>query len=211
MSLLDRFKIEFWKFFAFFYRLLLQWRGLKVGKDCFIDGMPIFRRVKGSRVTLGDQVTLISIPRHNPLLTHPVTLKTITPHAVLEIKAHAGISGAKLVCCNRITVGEYTIIGPDTLIYDSEGHHYSPETGWISRRVRTGNPITIGSKCFIGTRCIILSGVTIGDNCVIAAGSVITHDVPSGYKASGNPATLTPLPKVLGGVGRRPKKTSEKC
>jgi len=211
MTPLVRFKITVWKFIALFYRLLLQCRGLKVGKDCFIDGMPIFRRVKGSRVTLGNQVTLISTPRHNSLLNQPVTLRTLTPQAILEIKSHVGISGAKLVCCNRITVGEYTIIGPDTLIYDSEGHHYLPETGWRTRRVRTGNPITIGSKCFIGTRCIILSGVTIGDNCVIAAGSVISHDVPSGYKASGNPATLTPLPKVLGGVGRRPEKASEKC
>lgn len=44
---------------------------------------------------------------------------------------------------------------------------------------------------------IILKGVTIGDNCVIAAGSVITKDVPAGHLAQGNPATYTPLPERL--------------
>lgn len=207
MTLFVRFKIAVWKFIGAILRLSLRLRGLETGVNCFLDGKPVFRRSRGSCIVLGDHVTLISTARHNPLINHPVTLKTIAPKAVLSIGSHVGISGSKLICCNRITVGNYTIIGPDTLLYDSEGHIYTPEMGWQGRSVRTGRPITIGEKCFIGTRCTILSGVTIGDRCVIAAGSVVTQDVPSGYRASGNPATLTPLPKVLGGVGRRQKKS----
>ena len=48
-------------------------------------------------------------------------------------------------------------------------------------------------------RCIILKGVTIGDDCVIAAGTLVNRDIPSGHLAIGNPATITPLPERLGG------------
>lgn len=188
------------------HKLFLRRKGFAFGAGCFVDGAPDIRTTKGSKIILKDNVTLISNPRHNPLLEHPMTFRTLTPDAIIELQSNCGISGSRLVCCNRITIGEYTIIGPGTLIYDSEGHSYDKKIGWSGRSVRTGRPISIGNKCFIGARCIILSGVTIGDNCVIAAGSVITQDIPAGHKASGNPATITPLPKILGGVGKKARK-----
>ena len=48
----------------------------------------------------------------------------------------------------------------------------------------------IGSYCFVGARSIILPGVTIGDHCVVAAGSVVTHDVPAHSMVAGNPAKV---------------------
>lgn len=193
------------RLFFFLCKFLTQIKGASIGKGCIINKLPYIRRCRGSQIILGDYVTMTSNKRHNPLLQHRVELRTLTPQAVIEMKPHSGISGVSLVCCARITIGEYTIVGPGTLIYDSEGHDYSPETGWSSRKLRTGRPITIGSKCFIGSHCIILSGVNIGDNCVIAAGTVVTQDIPAGHKAYGNPAIYEPLPKILGGVGRRKK------
>lgn len=175
------------------------------GKGCFILGKPTAKLCRGSRINVGDHVTLISHPRFNPLVESPIAFRTLESSAVIELAPHVGISGCRLVCCNRISIGEYTIIGPGTLIYDSEGHSYSPETGWQGRSARSGRPITIGKKCFIGARCIILSGVSIGDNCVISAGTVVTRDIPAGHKASGNPAAFVPLPKLLGGPGRQKK------
>lgn len=204
--MISRFKICILKCISFFRTLSLKWQGISLGKKCFIDGKPYVRLTQGSSVRIGDNVTLISDRRHNPLLEQPVSFRTLSKEAVIELADNVGISGSNLVCCNRISIGEYTIVGPGTLIYDSEGHDYSPEVGWSQRKVRTGRPISIGSKCFIGGRCMIMSGVTIGDNCVISAGTVITQDVPAGHKASGNPATYEPLPKILGGVGRRKKK-----
>jgi maltose O-acetyltransferase len=51
-------------------------------------------------------------------------------------------------------------------------------------------PVRIGKNVWITTRCIILPGVTIGDNCVIGAGSVVTKDVPSNSMVGGNPARV---------------------
>lgn len=48
----------------------------------------------------------------------------------------------------------------------------------------------IGGNCFIGTRAIVLPGVTIGDNCIVAAGAVVNADVPSGSVVVGNPARI---------------------
>lgn len=206
--MITRIKIAILKLISQFYKLILRKHGISFGKNCFIDGMPYVKTAKGSRISLGNNVTLISNQKHNPLLEHPVSFRTLTPEARIELADNSGISGSSIVCCNHISIGEYTIIGPGTLIYDSEGHDYSPEVGWSQRKVRTGRPVRIGAKCFIGARCMIMSGVTIGNNCVVAAGSVVTQDIPAGHKASGNPATCVPLPKILGGAGRKRKPDS---
>lgn len=51
-------------------------------------------------------------------------------------------------------------------------------------------PVTIGNDCWIGANAIILPGVTIGDCCVVAAGSVVTKDIPSGVLVAGSPAVI---------------------
>jgi acetyltransferase-like isoleucine patch superfamily enzyme len=60
----------------------------------------------------------------------------------------------------------------------------------------------IGSNCFIGGNAIILPGITIGDNCVVAAGSVVTRDVPDGSIIGGNPARILRSDIVVGAYGR---------
>lgn len=126
-------------------------------------------------------------------------LSTIEPGACIDIGDHCGLSGCQIVCASRVSIGRYTIVGPDTVIYDCKEHEYDPDIGWLGRKARSGRPITIGEHCYIGMRCIILKGVTIGDNCVISAGTIIARDVPAGHLAQGNPATYTPLPARLGG------------
>ena len=68
-----------------------------------------------------------------------------------------------------------------------------------------GQPISIGEGCFIGARATILKGVTIGSGSVVAAGAVVTRDVPSGCLAIGNPAVNKPLPERL----KHPRETQQ--
>jgi len=87
-----------------------------------------------------------------------------------------------------VTVGARTLIGPAVQIYTAD-HPRDPtvrQTG-----VEFGRPIQIGQDVWIGGGAIILPGVTIGDNAVIGAGSVVTRDVPEGSIARGNPARIT--------------------
>lgn len=53
-----------------------------------------------------------------------------------------------------------------------------------------GRPVTIGNHVWITSNVTILPGVTIGDNTIIGAGSVVTHDIPSGVLAAGNPCKV---------------------
>ncbi len=175
----------------------LRMKGVAVGSDCVVTGVPYVRKRKGSQIKVGDSVFLHSIRRFSPLLQHPVALITQLPEACIELHDHCALSGCTIEACSKITFGEYTIVDPGTVIYDSKGHNYDPVTGWFWRKKREDKPITIGKRCYIGMNGIILKGVTIGDDCVISAGTVVSQDVPSGHILHGTRPVCEPLPEYL--------------
>lgn len=86
-----------------------------------------------------------------------------------------------------VTIGDYVMIGPNTLI-TTVNHPLSPR----KRRGHIGQakPVSIGRDVWIGGNCTILPGVTIGNNVVIAAGAVVTKDVPDNCVVGGVPAKV---------------------
>ena len=85
-----------------------------------------------------------------------------------------------------ISIGDYTMIGPNTIIADHNSHRTNPKDRWSTR----DNPleINIGKNCWIGMNCTILKGVNIGDNTVIGASSVVIEDCEPNSIYRGNPA-----------------------
>ena len=87
----------------------------------------------------------------------------------------------------HIYVGDYTMLGPHVVIATA-GHPILPELR--EKAYQYNMPVRIGRNCWLGAGVIVLPGVTIGDNTVIGAGSVVTKDIPANCVAVGNPCRV---------------------
>ena len=92
-----------------------------------------------------------------------------------------------LVDDTHIYVGDYTMIGPNVVLATA-GHPILPELR--EKAYQFNMPVRIGRNCWLGAGVIVLPGVTIGDNTVIGAGSVVTKDIPANVVAVGNPCRV---------------------
>ena len=92
-----------------------------------------------------------------------------------------------LVDDTDVYIGDSVMIGPNVTIATA-GHPVDPE---LRRKVAQFNiPVRIGNNVWIGAGAVILPGITIGDDSVIGAGSIVTKDIPAGVVAVGNPCRV---------------------
>ena len=92
-----------------------------------------------------------------------------------------------LVDDTHIYVGDYTMLGPNVVLATA-GHPILPELRPLAYQYNM--PVHIGKNCWLGAGVIVLPGVTIGDNTVIGAGSIVTKDIPANVVAVGNPCKV---------------------
>ena len=102
--------------------------------------------------------------------------------------------GLTLVDDTHIYVGDFTMFGPHVTVATA-GHPIWPELR--EKQYQYNMPVRIGRNCWLGAGAIVLPGVTIRDNTVVGAGSVVTRDLPENVVAVGNPC------RVLRPVGER--------
>ena len=95
--------------------------------------------------------------------------------------------GLTMVDDTHIYVGDYTMFGPNVIVATA-GHPILPALR--EKSYQYNMPVHIGRNCWIGGGAIILPGITIGDNVVVGAGSVVTKDLPSNVVAVGNPCRI---------------------
>lgn len=93
--------------------------------------------------------------------------------------------GVRIGSANEVIIGNSCMMARRSYITDSDWHG-------IYNRVIPGNsaPVRIGNNVWIGDSAIVCKGVTIGDNSIIGAGSVVVHDIPPNCIAAGNPAAV---------------------
>lgn len=88
---------------------------------------------------------------------------------------------------NKVKFGDNVIIGPNCSFYCAN-HPFDVETRITGREF--GSPIKVGDNVWIGGNVVVLPGVSIGNNVVIGAGSIVTRDIPDNSLAYGNPCTV---------------------
>jgi acetyltransferase-like isoleucine patch superfamily enzyme len=111
-------------------------------------------------------------------------------NATISIGDHVYISGGVIISSKvKIEIGDSTIIGHQVLMFDTDFHG-------IDGQEAKQEPIIIGKHVWIAARAIILKGVTIGDNSIVAAGSVVTKNVAENTIVAGNPAVQIGVTKT---------------
>jgi len=94
--------------------------------------------------------------------------------------------GTRLLCAQEITVGAHCTLSWDVQVLDNDFHTITVDG---AERPSVA-PVRIGDRVWVGTRAVVLKGVTIGDGAVVAAGAVVTSDVPAGSVVAGVPARV---------------------
>lgn len=92
-----------------------------------------------------------------------------------------------LVDDTHIYVGDYTMFGPNVTVATA-GHPILPELR--EKGMQYNAPVHIGRNCWFGAGVVILPGITVGDNVVVGAGSIVTKDLPDNVVAVGNPCRI---------------------
>ncbi len=92
-----------------------------------------------------------------------------------------------LVDDTHIYIGDNTLIGPNVTVATA-GHPIDPDIR--EKGYQFNMPVKIGKNCWLGAGVVVLPGVTVGDNTIIGAGSIVTKDIPSGVIAVGNPCRV---------------------
>tara|TARA_R110002049_G_scaffold75916_1_gene195375 strand:- start:8323 stop:8874 length:552 start_codon:yes stop_codon:yes gene_type:complete len=157
-------------------------------------GVVYGEKLRGNRIALknvgniklGDHVSLNSYPDGD---IYKTGLLTYFKESIIVIGNNCNLNGTIIHCNNRVTIGSNCMFGPGTKIVDNDSHRISIDI-CERRKVPISNPITIEDNVWIGMNSLVLKGVSIGKNSIIAAHSVVTKNVPENVLVAGNPAKI---------------------
>ena len=172
--------------------LMLKIQHIKCGSNCKFFGLPIIVCHK-AQIKMGNRIRVASSALSNLLGLYQRTIIVARNGALIELGDHVCMSGTTIYSYLHIKIGNDVLIGANTKIIDNDMHPVDPEYRLKNCDDKLHTPmkeIVIGNNVFIGCNCLILKGVHIGDNSVIGAGSVVTHDIPADCIAAGNPARI---------------------
>ncbi|MDF1821883.1 MAG: acyltransferase [Alcanivoracaceae bacterium] len=164
-------------------KVRLRWHGVQYGK-----------KVRGNHIVINNHGT-IRLARNVAIMSWPEGmsctsgLHTHLPDAIIEIGERTKMNGTHIHAREKVIIGDWCLMGPGTIIIDNDSH--PPVLDRSERRGPPASaPVIIGENVWIGMRSLITKGVTIGDNAIVAAHSVVTRDVPANTLVGGNPARV---------------------
>lgn len=160
----------------------------------------------GRTLTLGDNVEINALSKHGVKIGDNVTiLKNTIIECTgvirelgegIEIGNNVGISQSCFIQVRgQVKIGSHVIMGPGVSIF-SENHNTGNTEEYIINQGASRQGVTIEDGVWLGAKCTILDGVTVGQHSIVAAGSVVTKDIPPYSIVGGVPAKLIKNRKV---------------
>ncbi len=135
----------------------------------------------GDGTLIGPYVSLaVGLGPDQPVSSDP----TIVIGAGCSIGPHNGI-----VALAAIAIGDHVFTGPRVYITDIN-HGYERFDEPIGHQLQASRPVSIGARCWLGANAVVLPGTTIGEHVVVAAGSVVSGQVPPRCVVAGAPARI---------------------
>ena len=170
-------------------RLLFFLNGATVDKDLAVNGFLNIEVTRRGNLSIGKALHLNSGDNYNVIGRQQKCIFWV--EGTLRIGDNVGMSATAIICNHQITIGNNVVIGGNTVIYDTDFHTLDPEirsNRKLDKQEAKKAPVCIGDNVFIGAHTTILKGVTLGNNAVIGACSVVTKDIPANEVWGGNPA-----------------------
>jgi acetyltransferase-like isoleucine patch superfamily enzyme len=183
------------------HRVLAK-RSIWVGSDTVIDGADRISVSPGGALRIGlgpfgltseHDTSVLRVRRGASLHCEGIVslqrgIRIVVDSGRLTIGNETNINGlgTKVLVAQAVTIGAGCTFSWDVQILDNDFHTMT--VGGVEQP--SAAPVVIGDRVWVGTRAIILKGVTIGDGAVVAAGAVVTKDVPAGAVAAGVPAKV---------------------
>jgi transferase family hexapeptide repeat protein len=176
------------------YLALKHWFGIEHAALPEVLGTPQIAKTPGAKIVIGRGVVLVSSSARATAATlhDAVRLHALSESAAIFIGNDVGLNGTSITARSRtIRIGDHTMFAPNVVVVDSDFHSIWPaENRAYLPGFEHDADVTIGRNVWIGMRAIVLKGTTIGDGAVIAAGSVVTGDIPGNVLAGGVPARV---------------------
>jgi acetyltransferase-like isoleucine patch superfamily enzyme len=152
-----------------------------------------FKAEEGAEISLGNRVMFNSDALNYPHAMHSkVKLRLLRTESRLLIGERTRIHGSCITCYDSVTIGARCLIAANTQIMDTGGHRVAGHD--VTQRIQNigfeTKPVTIEDDVWLGLSTIVLPGVTIGHGSIIAAGSVVSKDIPPMVIAGGVPAQI---------------------
>ena len=153
-------------------------------------GIPDFTIAPHGEIINDGYIEMVNTARMSTLGKANRCKLAIFDNAILHFYGKVGMSNTTIIATKKIEIGNNVMIGGGVIIVDTDFHSLD-YINWFSpndQLLMIRKSVKIGDNVFLGMDSIILKGVTIGDGAIVAAGAVVSRDIPQNEIWGGNPA-----------------------